>query len=169
MDIIEDFSKMSLSDRIQVVNERIGGDHPDRITQPNEVIDMIGKNVYFVISPLSQERNIGNATIYEWMVDRITSNDGTVIENVNQISLDDDERYICINDNIELKALSLKDFNIIPNIYNNHAAFISKEGAEAYAIFRKLQWAEDDSLSQLMHEYDFWITDEQLKNIQENE
>lgn len=166
----KNFSEMTLDERVAVVNKRFGGEHPDRISTPAELIEIIGKPIFFVMSPFGNNQDIGNGFLYEWVADRLEDKEGALIESADQVSLKDEEKYICINDNADIfKALSIKDFNILPNTYNNHAAFSTKEGAEAYVMFRKLQWSEDTTVNELVNEYDFWMSDEQLKSTREKE
>jgi len=158
------FADMTLSEQIQVVNDRFMGNHPDRITQPSELFNVLGETVYIVLSPFGKDQDIGNGYIFDMSIDEIRSKDGEILNNYDVLSIDSLENPVCICNDDEFKALCLRDLNIIPNIYNNHAAFTTRDGAEAYAMFRKIQWLEEQSLIDMSNEFDFWMTDEQYNS-----
>ena len=158
------FYALSLTERVDAVNEKMGGIHPDRISTVQDLIDLYGKTVYLVLSPHGQEQNLGNGFIHEWIVGRITTSEKMPISIFDELTVDD-VKYVCefLTDNPEdYRAISIKDFNVIPNNHNNHCIFTSLEGVEAYAIYRKLKWQEDENLTQISGEYDFWITDTKI-------
>lgn len=161
------FYALSLAERVDAVNEKIGGIHPDRVSTVQELIDLYGKTVYIVLSPYGQEQDIGNGFIHEWVVGRITTPapDKTPIDVFDE-SMVDTTKFVCeyLSDdpNAEYRATAIKDFNVIPNNHNNHCMFSSLEGVEAYVLYRKLKWDEDENLIEIKSEYDFWITDDSV-------
>jgi len=158
------FYDLSLAERVDAVNEKMGGIHPDRICTVQDLIDLQGETVYLVLSPHGQEQNLGNGFIHEWTVGRITTPEKDPIEVFDESTVDD-VKYVCeflSDDPDDYRAISIKDFNVIPNNHNNHCIFTTLEGVEAYAVYRKLKWQEDENLTQIKEEYDFWITDENI-------
>lgn len=159
------FYDLSLAERIDAVNEKMGGLHPDRVSTVQELMELYGKTVYLVLSPYGQEQDIGNGFIYEWVVGGITTPapDKTPVEVFDE-SMVDDMKFVCeyLTDDPdeEYRAIAIKDFNVIPNNHNNHCIFSSLEGVEAYAIYRKLKWEEDENLTEIKAEYDFWMMDD---------
>lgn len=176
------FYKLSLTERMEEVDERMGGAHPDRISTVQDLIDLRGETAFVILSPFGQEQNIGNGFIYEWKIGNVTTPDRTPVTTTDDIDLDD-VKLICeflMNDGIidghdirevgtfyeeieveEYQAISIKDFNVIPNNHNNHGIFSTLDGAEAYAIYRKLKWSEDENLTEIRNEYPFWIKDDE--------
>lgn len=165
------FYALSLEDRMDAVNERLGGIHPDRICTVQGLMDLIGETVYLVLSPFGQEQDIGNGFIYEWGVGPVTTVERNPIEAFDGADVDN-IKLVCefFNPNKpeEYTAISIKDFNVIPNNHNNHCMFSSRDGVEAYAIYRKLKWQEDENLTEIKDEYDFWMVDDKSEDKKEN-
>jgi len=163
----ENFFEMTMKEQIDVVNTRIRGEHVDRIQTPQELLDLTGESIHVVLSPFGQQQDTGNGFVFEWVVGKVITQDFNEITSFDDVIFDDETKYICVHKEDDrykpdFMAISLQDFNIIPNTYNNHAAFSTLAGAESYAMFRKLTWGEDDVLKQLIGEYNFWMTKEQI-------
>lgn len=163
----EGFSELSFQEQVDVVNDRLGAEHIDRIVTPQELLDLTGESIFVVLSPFGQEQDTGNGFVFEWVVGKIITQDFKEITSFDNVIINDDTKYICVHKEDDrykpdFMAISLKDFNIIPNIYNNHSAFITLEGARSYVMYRKLKWKEDDVLIQLIGEYNYWMTKEQI-------
>lgn len=164
----ENFSELSLDEKVAIIDERLGH-QPDRISNPKDLLSLYGKTIYFVVSPFGDEEQIGNGTILSWDVGKVCKHTGELITEESEITLDNNEKYICFDHtNIE-NGVSLKDFNIIPNTYNNHAAFSSKNAAEAYVVYRKLQWSEDSNIKSLEGDYAHWFTVSDIERLNEAE
>lgn len=160
------FDTLTLDERIDVVAEKMGGMHPDRISTVPELMALRGETVYLVISPYGQEQDLGNGFIYEWVVGDITTPDRTPIDTFDGTMVDDVKlicEYLDDDPDADYRAISLKDFNVIPNNHNNHCVFSSKDGIEAYIVFRKLKYDEDVNLTEIKDEYDYWVRDEQIQ------
>lgn len=161
------FYALSLDERIEAVNERMGGIHPDRVCTVPELLDLYGKTVYIVLSPFGQEQDIGNGFIHEWVVGRVTTPEKEHIEVFDKDTVDDTKfvcEYLTEDPDEDYRVVAIKDLNVIPNNHNNHCMFSSLDGVEAYAIYRKLKWDEDENLTEINHEYDFWMKDDIIKN-----
>lgn len=162
----DEFDKLLVQERMEAVDERMGGIHPDRIRLIQELIDLRGETIYIILSPFGQEQDIGNGFIYEWKVGNVTTPDRVPVTSFNQDDADG-VKLICeflVDEDVEYRAISIKDFNIIPNNHNNHCMFTTLEGAEAYAIYRKLKWSEDENLTEIKDEYPFWMLDKKTEN-----
>jgi len=152
-----DFSKLTLSEKIETVDERTGN-QPDRIKHPYELLDLRGERLHIVLSPFGKENNIGTCFMIDWVVGDVKDHRGNEISKDIELSFDDDQKYICFHAEDNENGISLKDFNIIPNSYNNHLVFTTKEGAEAYSMYRKMIFKEDDSISELEGDYNPFFT-----------
>lgn len=161
----DEFQNMTPQERVDIIENRMGGSHTGRIVSLVELFDMIGETMYFVISPFGPNgnKNLGNAYIYEWKVGAITKQDKVPIidrdELLNPVS---DDAFYCLYNSSDFKALNIMDLNIIPNIDNNHAAFNTKEAAEAYVVYRKLKWDVDSDIDTIAKEFEPWLTEDQL-------
>ena len=164
----EHFSELSFQEQVDKVNIRLGAEHVDRIETPEELLKLTDESIFVVLSPFGQEQeNTGNGFVFEWVVGKIITDDFDEITTFDNIVIDDDTKYVCVHKDVDryksdFKAINIKDFNIIPNTFNNHAAFTTLEGARSYVMFRKLQWKEDEVIIQLIGEYDYWMSKEQI-------
>ena len=163
-----EFSDLPLEDRIRLVDERIG-DHPDRIKHPYDLLDLYGETIYLVVSPFGKDQEIGNCFLLTWEVGKVMEHRGAPVSKDVPLTFDDDEKYVCQGLSKTTNGISLKDFNIVPNSYNNHAAFTNAEAADAYAMFRKLQFMEDPSIAELEGDYAHWFTEEDIERLRKSE
>lgn len=162
------FDDMNFMERVEDVDARLG-DQPDRIRLPHELLDLEGQTVYMVISPQGQEKNLGTCFIWEWNVGRIQDHYGKALKADDEIDITSKAKYLCYSSTHTDRGISLQDFNIIPNNYNNHAVFAALESAEAYHLFRKLQFPEDEGIARLNNEYDPFFTQEHVDRLLKNE
>ena len=162
----DDFERLSFVQRVDLMEKRIGGYHEDRITSLAELFDLIGETVYFVFSPFGpqEKTNLGNSYFYEWKIGSIIDQNKNEITDRNSIlEPDETENYFCIDDSETFKAINVMDLNIIPNVDNNHAAFKTKEGAEAYMVYRKLTWPVDGDIDNISKQYNPWLNEKQIR------
>lgn len=159
----EEFSSLSLDERIATVGDRLGN-QPDRITHPKELLSLRGEEIFIVISPFGDSGNeqIGNGTLLSIKVGDVKKHTGEQITEDSEISIDNDEKYLCFCYDNNESCISLRDFNIIPNSYNNHAVFTSEEAATAYMIYRKLQWEVDNNIMELEGDYTVFVTNDDI-------
>lgn len=165
------FADLTLDQRIEAVNGRIG-DHPNRISHPSQLLDLKGQTVYMVLSPFGKTENIGSAFLLEWVVGDIKDQLDNVITSGDEFVFDDEHRYLCYHDEQPDIGMSLRDINIVPNSYNNHAVFSEKESAEAYIMYRKMMFETDSSIEELEGDYVHYFTVEdivRLRTIEEEQ
>lgn len=162
------FSDLSYDEQVKEVDDRIG-DHPERIKSPYELLDIKGQTIYLVVSPFGKEQEIGNCFLLTWEVGDVIEHRGEPLTLDTPLMFDNDQKYICYSFSSPDHGLSLKDFNIVPNTYNNHAAFTSEDAAHAYVLYRKLQFAEDPSISGLEGDYAHWFTKEDIARLRRSE
>lgn len=155
---------MSFGERVTYSDERLG-DHPDRIKSPQELLKYKGQNVYIVVSPFGNDENIGTCFIWEWDVGNITDHHGKKVTRKLKIDLSAKNRYLCYGVTHEDCGISLKDYNVVPNNYNNNCIFSTKDAAEAYVMYRKLQYAEDQSIANIENKYSHFFTIEHVANL----
>ncbi len=152
-----DFANLTLVEKIKAVDERTGN-QPDRIKHPYELLDLHGETLHIVLSPFGKEDNIGTCFMIDWVVGEVKDHRGNLVSKDLELVFDNDEKYVCFH-NIDVEhGISLKDFNIIPNSYNNHLVFTTKEAAEAYVMYRKMIFQEDSSISELEGDYNPYFT-----------
>ena len=166
----KEFDALSIDEKLNIVEERLGGDHSDRITSLSELFDLEGKTIYFVISPFgpSNKQNLGNAYVHEWMIGSIMDCNHNKISSPEQLkNYSTDSRFYFTHYEDNNKIMCINDLNIIPNNHNNSAAFKTKEAAEAYMVYRKLTWDIDSDIETISGEYDFWLTVDQIEKIQD--
>lgn len=159
-----EFSDLTLEGRISAVDARTG-DQPDRITHPHQLLDMKGNKIFIVISPFGKEDNIGTCFMIDWMVGEVRDHRGIMVMADVELTFDNGEKYICFSDDEPENGISLKDFNIVPNSYNNHAAFTTLEAAEAYVMYRKMIFAEDESIAELEGDYAAHFTKDDVARL----
>jgi len=163
-----DFSELSFEERIEAVNKRLDN-QPGRISDPRELLDLKGETMYLVTSPFGKDQDIGNCFILTWDIGTVTDHRGNLVERDRALAFDDDEKYLCGSHSNSDHFLSLKDFNIVPNSYNNHSAFRTKAEADAYAMYRKMCFAEDPSIAELEGDYAHWFTQEDVDRLLKSE
>jgi len=163
-DIDKDFSELTFEERIEVVNKRLG-DQPGRITDPRDLLKLVGETIYLVTSPFGKDQDIGTSFTLTWEVGKVEDHRGNSVTEDAELSFNDDQKYICYGYNDEKSALSLRDFNIVPNSYNNTAAFARKQDADAYAMYRKMMYAEDTSIAELEGGYAHYFKNDDIKRL----
>ncbi len=163
-DTDKDFSDLTFEERIEVVNKRLGN-QPGRIKDPRELLKLVGETIYLVTSPFGKEQDIGTSFILTWEVGKVADHRGNAVTDNEEPSFSDDEKYICYGYNDKKSALSLRDFNIVPNSYNNTAAFARKQDADAYAMYRKMMFAEDTSIAELEGGYSHYFNNDDIKRL----
>ena len=163
-DTEKDFSDLTLEERIDSVNKRLGN-QPGRITDPRELLKLTGQTIYLVTSPFGKDQDIGTSFILTWEVGKVADHRGNEVTEDAELSFDDDQKYICYGYNDTKSALSLRDFNIVPNSYNNTAAFAEKQHADAYAMYRKMMFAEDTSIAELEGGYAHYFNQDDIKRL----
>ena len=168
----DDFEKLSYEEKVSFMEARLGGNHEDRIKSLVELYDLIGNEIYIVISPFgpdeNDKRNLGNSYLYEWKVGSIINQNKDLLSDRNAaLYPDNNDEFYCLADSDVFKAINVTDLNIIPNINNNHTAFTSKEGAEAYMVYRKLTWPIDEDIDIIANQFDFWLSEEQIDDKKE--
>lgn len=151
------FTAMDFAERVAYTDERIG-DHPDRIKSPKDLLKLKGQNIYVVVSPFGTEQNTGTCFIWEWDVGEITDQHNKKVTTKLKIDPFAKKRYICFGKTHTECGLSLKDYNVMPNNYNNNCIFTNRDAAEAYIMYRKLQYAEDKSLTNIEDKYNHFFT-----------
>lgn len=159
-----DFSELTLVERIASVDVRTGN-QPDRIKHPYELLKLRDKTIYIVLSPFGKDDDIGTCFMFEWVVGEVTDHRGSPVTEDTELTFDNGEKYICFNGDKPENGLSLKDINIVPNSYNNHAVFITEEAAEAYAMYRKMMFAEDSSIAELEGDYAPFFTADDVARL----
>lgn len=165
---VADFQQLTLNEKVNAVNSRIGNPE-SRISHPNKLLDLYGKTIYLVISPIMNGMHISNGFILTWDVGEVKNSRNQRYSKDDEIITDGSEVYVCYDFNDRTKAISLRDFNIIPNSYNNHAAFPDKDSAEAYLLYRKMAYDSNsnfDSISTKGHA--FYVTNEDIERYQES-
>jgi len=163
-DTEKDFSDLTLEERIDSVNKRLGN-QPGRITDPRELLKLTGQTIYLVTSPFGKDQDIGTSFTLTWEVGKVEDHRGNPVTEDADLSFDDDQKYICYGYNDKKSALSLRDFNIVPNSYNNTAAFSEKQHADAYAMYRKMMFAEDTSIAELEGGYAHYFNQDDIKRL----
>lgn len=163
-----DFSQLTFEERIIEVDKRLEN-QPGRISNPKELLDLQGETVYLVTSPFGKDKNIGNCFILTWEVGVVSDHRGKLVKKNKPLTFNNDEKYICSNYSNPDHFISLKDFNIVPNSYNNHGAFKTKEEANAYAMYRKMCYEEDPSINELEGDYAHWFTKEDVDRLLKSE
>ena len=163
------FNSLSFDERVVEVENRIG-DQPDRIKSPFDLLKLKGQRIFCVVSPFgNEEADIGTCFMVEWTVGEIKDQYGIPLEQVNDIDLSAKKKYICWSATEPKHGLSIRDFNIIPNNFNNHCAFTDKDSAESYMFFRKLQFTVDLALDQASEKYPYYVTIEDVAKMLEIE
>ena len=162
------FCDLTLVERIAEVDKRLG-DQPDRIKSPLDLLPFTGQTIYIVVSPYGKEQDLGTCFVWEWDVGEIKDQHGDVLQESDEIDVVAKKKYICYSHTNPDKGLSLRDFNVYPNNYNNHCVFPSHESAKAYVLYRKLQFVEDAGIARLDGEYSHHVTLEQVAKLLENE
>lgn len=163
-DTEKDFSDLTFDERIEVVDKRLGN-QPGRIKDPRELLKLTGETIYLVTSPFGKDQDIGTSFTLTWEVGKVEDHRGNPITEDQEPSFDDDEKYICYGHADTKSALSLRDFNIVPNSYNNTAAFAKKQHADAYAMYRKMMFAEDTSIAELEGGYAHFFNNDDIKRL----
>ena len=164
-----DFESLpTIHEKIEAVDERLGN-QPDRIRHPHELLDLQGEKIFLVLSPFGKEQNIGTCFILDWEVGEVKDHRGSLVQKGVELAFGNDEKYVCYSSTNPDEGLSLRDLNIVPNNYNNHAAFLNKESAEAYAMYRKIAYAEDESIKELEGVYNHYFDVEDVKRLVKSE
>ena len=163
-----DFSSLSFEEKVAVVDQRIGN-QPDRIKHPHQLLDLTGKTIYLVMSPFGKDENIGTCFKLTWDVGEVKDHRGNLVEKDKELTFDNNERYLCHSYANSDNGLSMKDFNIIPNGYNNNAAFVTEESADAYIMYRKMMFPEDSSLQELEGDFAAYVTAEDIERLVKSE
>ncbi len=159
-----EFSDLTFKERVEFVNKRLGN-QTGRITDPRELLELTGQTIYLVASPFGKDQDIGTTFTLTWEVGKVEDHRGNPINKDQDLSFDDDEKYICFGYKETDAALSLRDFNIVPNSYNNTAAFAEKQHADAYAMYRKMMFAEDTSIAELEGGYAHYFKSDDIKRL----
>jgi hypothetical protein len=153
----DEFEKMSLPDRVDIVTDRLGGEHSGRIKSAIELFDAIGSKVFLVVSPFGDNGiSLGNSMMYDFFASSLETRTGTFATR-EMIENDANESYMLRDDSYRNARVSIKDFNITPNITSNSATFVDQFSAEAYMMYRKLTWEIDPVREQLIADHEFWI------------
>ncbi len=160
----KEFQDLTLEERMAKVDERTG-DQPDRISHPHQLLDIRGQKMFIVLSPFGKEDNIGTCFMIEWDAGDIKDHRGIIVTKETVLSFDEGEKYICYSSSDPDNGISLKDFNIVPNSYNNHAVFTTLEAAEAYIMYRKMIFAEDQSIAELEGDYAAHFTTDDVARL----
>jgi len=163
-----EFTDLNFDERIAEVDIRIG-DQPDRIKTPLELLPFYGTTVYIVVSPYGKEQNLGTCFIWEWDIGDIKDQHGNILREGDEIDVAAKKKFICYSHSSPDKGISLRDFNVYPNNYNNHCVFPTMDAAKAYVMYRKVQFMEDEGIARLDGEYSHHVTLDQVKRLLENE
>ena len=159
-----DFGNLSLDEKIAQVEQRTGN-QPDRVKHPYELLALLGKKVYIVLSPYGKDDNIGTCFMIEWDIGEIKDHRGNSVTVDTELTFDNGEKYICYSSEDTEHGISLKDFNVVPNSYNNHAVFTTLDAAEAYVMYRKMMFSEDQSIAELEGDYAPHFTTEDVDRL----
>lgn len=159
-----EFSDLTYDERVKFVNKRLGN-QTGRITDPRELLDLTGQTIYLVASPFGKDQDIGTTFTLQWEVGKVEDHRGNAISRDKELTFEDDEKYICYGYKDTDAALSLRDFNIVPNSYNNTAAFAEKQHAVAYAVYRKMTFVEDTSIAELEGGYAHYFKTDDIKRL----
>lgn len=164
------FDDMTFDEQIQNVQNRLGSPE-GMITDPRELLDHKGKKLYIVSSPFSNKENISNCFVDEWTIGVIQDQNGNLVEKDKELSFADNEKYICFSHAEPDHGISLKDFNVVPNSYNNNGIFPTEELANSYMVYRKMMHAEnhDQGIDDIRGNYDFWFTKTDVARLVEAE
>ena len=103
--------------------------------------------------------------MFDWAVGDVRDHRGNPVTVDAPLTFDDGEKYICFSAETPENGLSLKDFNVVPNSYNNHAIFTTKVAAEAYIMYRKMMFAEDQSIAELDGDYAPYFTKDDVTRL----
>ena len=160
----KDFSELTFVEKIASVDARTG-DQPDRIKHPHDLLKLRGETIYVILSPFGKDDDIGTCFMIEWVVGEVKDHRNNLVTEDKELTFENGEKYICFSDETPENGLSLKDFNIVPNSYNNHAAFATKDAAEAYIMYRKMMFAEDQSIAELEGDYAPYFTSEDVSRL----
>lgn len=163
------WKNLNFEQRVELVQERLG--HPtDMITDPRQLIDHAGEKLYLVISPFGQdEQDIANIIVFEWVIGEIKDHFDNLITHDTEIDPEITTRYILYHHKNRENGISCRDFNIIPNGYNNHASFLSKDSAQAYALYRKMSFDQNDALKQVDDNFIFFVNEEDVARLRESD
>lgn len=160
----EKFDELTDDEKIQAVDKRLGN-HGNRLSHPKQLLDLNGETIHLVLSPFAKEQNISNCMLLTWRVGDVVDHYGNKITPDDQITFENDKIYLCTDYDDPNQYISLRDFNIVPNAYNNHAAFKDRSEFDAYSVYRKMCFNEDPGLSEIEGEYDYWVTTNELKEM----
>lgn len=151
-DTIIEFDGLSFEEKIVAVDRRlnkVSNEVTGRIRTPHELVPLQGQTIYLIISPHTTEKDIANCILLEWKVGTVQDHRGKLVEAGVPLSFENDEKYICLGGDNPDHIISLKDFNVVPNSYNNNAAFSTKDAAEAYSVYRKMMYPMDPNIAEL--------------------
>lgn len=178
-----EYKDLNLNQRIEYVNNYRVGNH-DRIQTINELFHLKGQTIYLVMCPSQIDSKTfvkqsshgfksfheldkvpsGTCCILTWTVGDLRDISGRIIKPNEDIEIKN--QYFLYSFNKPHKAISCKDFNLIPNCYNFHAAFHTKGKAELYKNYRETYFEKSDRLERLMKnigdKYPVWLTKSRL-------
>lgn len=173
----EEFKDLTLEERIEHVNNRLGGDH-NRIQTLNELAALEGETIYLLLSPMGDTGNstdskggqVANCFFFTWKVGSVEDHRGNIITPESNITIDNNEKYLCYHygdeEGMEDCTFSCKDWNIVPNCYNNHAAFRNEEDMRQYMTYRKMAYELDDKIDEIdPHRFPFWLTRSEIEEM----
>ena len=162
------FGDLTFEQKVEAVEARLGN-QPGRIKTPHDLQKLHGQEVFMVLSPHGKDNNISNCFFDTWKVGKVMDHRGNEIQQDVPLSFDNDLKYVCSHYDEPKHIISLKDFNVVPNNYNNHAIFSSKEDADAYSLYRKMCFGDDESIAELDGSYAPFFTEDDMKNLCEAE
>lgn len=171
---VVDFTDLTLAERVAATNQRLG-EHQGRISSIEELLEHQGEKIYMVVSPFgkSDQHDIGTCFIWEWSIGRVIDQYGQEMTSSAEVETPNEKgvyrRPILESATDPDNIISLKDFNVIPNNYNNHAVFVDQSKAHAYLMYRKVSFDEMKTLEKLDGEYPYWFTHEHIKKFAEME
>lgn len=171
----KEFKELTPLQQIHAVNDRIGltesNDSTEtypagRIQTPQDLLSLVGTTICLVISPISKNANVGNCLFLEWLVGAVVDIDEKPLTEESGFNTDDGQ-IILLKDTDKNDYISIKDFNIIPNAYNNHAAFIDRDSANSYALYRKMKFEVDDQIAEIVdNSYRYRISGDDIEKFQ---
>jgi hypothetical protein len=137
------------------LEERIG-QHRGRISTMAELLALKGEKIWLVSSPIDHNSGnepecTGSSFLISWTVGEIFDSKGKIVadskefpkgKNIPKMSYFNNDSVRTWDEDGETKHLiiSLRDYNVIPNHYTNHAAFTTENDANNYRMWLKMRY-----------------------------
>lgn len=156
-----------------------------RVKSPLELLDHRGKTMFVVLSQYHDgKRMFYNSSVekttlvfFEWHIGSVEDQFGHELNSEDCINdkfraESFQPRYLVYDFNDNQRTISCRDFNISPNWYNSHVAFLTWSDLEAYAEQQSQKYGhnfEPVDISKLPFYVDYTITRDEVERVAANE